>query len=241
MRIILVSALLSFAVGACGSSGPLDPGSGDSAGSGTATLVVDGNASAHPSVANATQPSDFSTDFSVRITLNNVAITTGTVTMTSSSGDVPLTFRANANNGGHWEATGAGYDEVYQLDVVSGADAVHGVRVDGPGIHTFSAPMAGASVDSTVALPLAWNRSSTADAAVLRVSDGGDGVTIADTGNYMMAPASLKSSKDHAQPNTIQLTRTNRVTPAGAAGGSELSVSIENTIDVVAQINPNAP
>jgi len=41
--------------------------------------------------------------------------------------------------------------------------------------------------------------------------------------------------------NTIRLTRTNRVTLTGAAGGSDLSVSIENEIDTVAQINPNAP
>jgi hypothetical protein len=57
----------------------------------------------------------------------------------------------------------------------------------------------------------------------------------------MMAPASLRSSKDRSQANTIRLTRTNRVTPTGAAGGSELSVSIENEIDTVAQINPAAP
>ncbi|TMQ18398.1 MAG: hypothetical protein E6J91_07890 [Deltaproteobacteria bacterium] len=78
---------------------------------------------------------------------------------------------------------------------------------------------------------------------MLRVGDGrgGDGITIADTGSYMMASASLSSSKDRAQTNTIRLTRTNRVTPVGAAGGSQLSVSIVNSIDVVAQINPNAP
>ena len=127
--------------------------------------------------------------------------------------------------------------------MISGPDTVRGVRVDGPDIHTFSAPLAGAVVDSTVALPLAWKRRSPADAAVLRVGDGrgGDGITIADTGSYMMASASLSSSKDRAQTNTIRLTRTNRVTPVGAAGGSQLSVSIVNSIDVVAQINPNAP
>lgn len=243
MRNVILSASLCLVVGACGTSGALDPGSGDSTGSGTGTLVVNGSASAQPNVPNASQPSDFVTDFSVQITLNNVAITTGTVTMTSSSGVVMLTFHLNQGGVGRWEGTGAGYNEVYQLDVISGPDTVHGVRVDGPDIHTFSAPLAGAVVDSTVALPLAWKRNSPADAAVLRVGDGGGGggITIADTGSYMMAPASLSSSKDRAQTNTLRLTRTNRVTPAGGAGGSELSVSIENSIDVVAQINPNAP
>lgn len=249
MRNMLLSGSLCLVVGACGTSSPLDPGSGDSTGSGTGKLVVNGNATAQPNVPNATQPSDFVTDFSVQITLNNVVITTGTVTMTSSSGAVMLTFHPNQGGGGRWEGTGAGYDEVYQLDVISGPDTVRGVRVDGPDIHTFSAPLAGAVVDSTVALPLAWKRRSPADAAVLRVGGGGGGngpvgaiaITIADTGSYMIAWASLNSSKDRAQTNTIRLTRTNRVTPAGAAGGSELSVAIENSIDVVAQINPNAP
>ncbi|TMQ06044.1 MAG: hypothetical protein E6J90_47365 [Deltaproteobacteria bacterium] len=174
--------------------------------------MVNGNANAQPNVPNATQPSDFVTDFGVQMTLNNVVITTGTVTLTSSSGAVMLTFHPNQGGGGVWEGTGPGYDEVYQLDVISGPDTVRGVRVDGPD-------------------------------AVLRVGDGrgGDGITIADTGSYMMASASLSSSKDRAQTNTIRLTRTNRVTPVGAAGGSQLSVSIVNSIDVVAQINPNAP
>lgn len=240
--LVWVSVCLVGVVGACGTSSPFDPGSGDSTGSGTGTLVVNGNASAQPNVPSATGPSDFVTDFSVQMTLNNVVITTGTVTMTSSSGAVTLTFHPS-QSGGAWEGTAAGYDEVYQLDVISGPDTVRGVRVDGPDIHTFSAPLAGAVVDSSVALPLAWNRRSPADAAVLRVSDGhgGDGITIADTGSYMMASASLSSSKDRAQTNTIRLRRTNRVTPVGAAGGSQLSVSIENSLDVVAQINPNAP
>lgn len=243
MRKTLVAASLSFVVGACGSNSPLDPGAGDNAGTGTATLVVNGRANAQPRVPNATMPSDFDTEFSVSISLNNTPITTGTVTMTSTSGKVELTFNSNQGNVGRWQGAGAGYDEVYQLDVVSGPDNIKGVRVDGPDIHSFAAPLAGAVVDSTIALPLSWHRSQTADAAVLEVNGDafGNGITIADSGNYMMAAASLKSAKDKAQANTIRLTRTNRVMPTGAAGGSELSVSIENEIDVVAQINPNAP
>ena len=232
---------------ACGGS-PLDPGSGDSTGSGTATLVVNGSATARPQVPAAAAPSEFQTSFDVRITLANAEVTTGTVTITSATGKVPLAFNANGQNNGSWQGDAPNYDEVYQLDVVSGTDTVSGVRVDGPDIHTFSAPLAGASVDSTMAMPLAWTRNDTADAATLRVGDGGggggggggNGLTIVDTGTYSVAPGTLHSNKDQATTNTLRLTRTNRVTPTGAAGGSELSVSVENDIDVVALPNPNA-
>lgn len=239
MRTLLLAFVMTTG---CGSSNPLDPGAGDNAGTGTSTLVVNGAAIARPQIANAQSSTDFQTSFDVRITLNNAAVTTGTVTMTSASGEVPLVFNANGNNGGHWSADVAGYDEVYQLDVISGTDTVKAVRVDGPDIHTFATPTAGQVVDSTMPLALAWHRNDTADEAVLRVGDGGNnGLTITDAGSYSLAAGSLKSAKDKAEPNTLLLTRTNRVTPAGAAGGSELVVGVANTIDVVAQINPNAP
>ncbi len=234
MNYLLVSLSL---LGACGGNGTFDPGSGDDPGGGTQTLVVDGSATARPRVPNATQPADFDTEFSVRVTLNAQPVTTGTVVMTSAAGEVSLVFRPD--NNGSWEGIGAGYEEVYQLDVTSGADSVEGVRVDGPDIHTFSDPLAGAVVDSTLAMPLSWDRSDAADAAVLRAGDG-DGITITDTGDYVVAPATLKSKQDQPEPNTIRLTRTNRVAPAGAAPGSELGVSVTNEIQVVAQVNPNA-
>lgn len=245
MRKLPVAASLWFVIGACSSSSPFDPGSGDSPGTGTSTLVVNGSASAQPSVANATMPADFVTSFSVQITLANVPVTTGTVTMTSASGPVSLTFQPAQGTGGRWQASGAGYEQVYQLDVVSGADTVKGVRVDGPDIHTFASPTAGAVVDSSMALSLGWNRGASADAAVVRLGDGGsgsgNGITIPDSGSYTMAAASLKSSKDKPETSTIRLTRTNRVALAGAAAGSELAVSVANTLTVVAQPNPSAP
>jgi hypothetical protein len=237
MKAILASALFVFA--ACGGS-PLDPGAGDSPGSGTQTLNVNGSAHATPSVASASKSADFDTDFSVQLTLNNAAVTTGTVTMKSTHGTVMLTF--NQDNGGRWEGTAGGYDEVYQLDVVSGSDKISGVRVDGPDIHVITAPAPGASIDTTMPLMLKWSRETAADAAALNGGDQGiDGLTITDTGNYSMAPNFLRADKLAARTDTIRLTRTNRIEPAGAVAGSNFEVSISNEIDVVALANPNAP
>lgn len=231
--------VLGLGLTACGGS-DLDPGAGDSAGTGTATLVVDGSVSANPRLTNAQAPGDFDTELSVRVSLNNAPVTTGVVTLTSASGTVTLTFQP-AGNGqdNRWRGSAPGYDEVYILDVDSGADNVHDVRVDGPDIHTFQTPTAGATVDATMPLDVKWSRDDEADSTEIDTEEL-DHVAITDSGDYALTANALKSKKDQAQENRITVTRTNRVTPRGAAGGSELSVSVENRIDVVAMPNPLA-
>lgn len=224
-------ALLLFA--AC-SHDPLEPGAGSDPGTGTNTLLVEGGASAEPHVPNARNPADFSTDFSVRIQLNGQDVTTGTVTMQSQVLTVNLTYNAGENR---WQGTAAGYDEVYRLDVVSGADAVHGVVVDGPDIHFITAPLAGASLDSTVANDVKWDRGEGAQLCSIRTNRI-DRLTIADNGLYSMPPGSLEASKDATKENDIEIRRSNNVVPAGAIGGSMMTVSIRNDVTVLALPNP---
>ena len=235
MKHSLLTSLVLFA--ACGGS-PLDPGAGNSAGTGTSTLLVTGSATATPRIPNAQQASDFDTAFSVRIQLANAPVTTGTVTMTSSRGATPLTFTSVGNDAGHWTGDASGYDEVYQLDVTSGADKVSGVIVDGPDIHVITAPTAGAAVDSTMPFTATWDRAATADVARFDMGEV-DAIVVPDTGSYSVAAGTLKASKDKAEPNTIRLTRENRISPAGATTGSQLTVGVENEIDVVAALCPS--
>jgi hypothetical protein len=223
-------------VAACGGGSVLDPGAGDDPGGGTNTLFVNGDVSAHPRITNARSDVDFDTSISVRVMLNQQAVTGGTVTVTSSSGEFPLAYRPQENR---WEGTIAGYDEVYILDVESGADKVTGVRVDGPDLHYFEKPIAGATVDSRMPLDVAWNADQTADSASIDAEEI-DTIGIPDTGKYVLAAGALKSDKDTARTNRVRLTRANRVTPKGAVGGSEVSVEVENSIEVVAMPNPGA-
>ena len=225
-----IFASLSLALVACGGS-PLDAGSGDSAGSGTQTLTVEGSAIAHPNVANSGTPTDFTTDFSIHVQLGQTNVTTGTVTLTSKYSTVNLTL----NNNNRWEGAANGYDEVYQLDVTSGPDTIAGVRVDGPDIHTISAPTAGASIDSSIVNMLTWNREITADTVRLRVTDGGNDLTIADSGTFSIPATTFRAERDKTRAATIQLTRSNQISPAGAAAGSTFSVGIEQELDVVVQ------
>jgi hypothetical protein len=231
-RLVLIgfSCLL---IAACGGSA-LDPGAGDDPGTGTSTLAVNGEIEARPRVVNARDTGDFDTHLSVRVELNGQLVTTGTVTVTSRNAMTPLSFHGD---NGKWDAVAAGYDEVYQLDVESGEHLVQGVRVDGPDIHAFTAPLTGATLDSTIATRIDWSAEQEATSATID-ADEIDRIAIPDTGTYMLAAGALKADRETARPNTIELVRMNRVTPAGAAGGSELSVSVENHIDVVVQPNP---
>jgi hypothetical protein len=222
-------------VAACGGGSDLDPGSGDDPGGGTQTLFVDGSLVAKPRIANAQRAADFDTSLSVRIlTATQQVVSTGVVTVTSSSGSFDLLFRSDENR---WEGTAPGYDEVYVLDIESGADVVEGVRVDGPDIHAFTKPTMGATVDSRMILEVAWDSDQEADTAGLDAEEI-DEIAIPDTGVYMLAAGSLKADQDQARENRIELERRDRVTPAGALPGSELEVGVENFIQVIAQPDP---
>lgn len=235
-RTFVLGLLTTGALAACGGTdSAFEPGAGNDTGAGTGTLRIEGSISADSNRPNAELAADFTTEFRIRIQLNGVNVTTGEVTVTSASGTYPLTYDTQNNN--DWVGSAPGYDEVYGLDVVSGADEVTGVRVDGPDIHTFAAPLMGATVDSAVALDLAWDRRQAADTASLDVPEL-DTIAITDTGTYALSAGALKASRDQAETNELRLRRANRVIPTGAVTGSEVSVSVRNEIDVVAQPNP---
>lgn len=239
MKLYITSlALLSVPLIAC-SSDPLEPGSGDQAGAGTKTLVIEGSANAEPKVSNAKIATDFGTDFSVRISLNGTPVTTGAeVTIQSLNSKFTLTFNSNGN--GRWEGSAPSYDESYRLDVVSGNDKVTGVIVDGPDIHQITAPAPGASLDSTLPIDVKWDRGDTADICTLDVGHI-DRLTIPDNGKYTLPANSLDAEKDKTKENQITIRRSNHVTPAGATGDSTFTVSVSNNIDVLALANPNLP
>lgn len=236
MKSISLASTVLLALAACGGS-ELDPGSGDDPGSGTSTLQVNGSVRAQPRLTNARNAGEFNTEITVRLQLNGQDVTTGSVMMTSSSGTVVLAY--STEGGGRWRGNGVGYDEVYVLDVDSGPDNVHDVRVDGPSIHTFNEPQAGANVDATMPLMVKWSKNG-ADSASID-AENLDRVSIDDSGSYMLAANALKSEKDKPKENQISIARTNRIVPAGATAGSELAVTIENDLTVIAMPNPTAP
>jgi hypothetical protein len=232
MQTNFVSTVLVLGLAACGGS-DLDPGAGNDPGTGTGTLAIEGSVQASSRMLNARTSAEFDTEFTVRVSLNDQTVTTGTVTVTSASGTIPLTYTTD----GRWTGRAASYEEVYILDVESGPDNVAGVRVDGPDIHVFSAPTAGAIVDPTMPLMVRWNRDDTADTARIR-AENVDSIEIPDSGSYALAAGSLKADTAEARQHMLRLTRTNSVVPAGTTAGSIWNVRIENEINVVTAAQP---
>lgn len=233
MQHYFVSTILLVA--AC-SNNDLEPGSGDDPGHGTSTLAVEANVSAEARVENARSNGEFDTEMTVRITKNGVDVTTGSVTMTSAGGTVTLVFDTTEQRN-RWRGIAAGYEEVYVLDIESGDDNLLGVRVDGPDIHTFTSPAPRAEVDSTVALPVTWSRDDQADSASIRAKET-DAISMPDAGSYMLAAGSLKAKRDGTEENELQIRRTNRITPEGAAGGSVMEITVDNRMTILAAPNP---
>jgi len=212
---------------ACGNSA-LEPGAGSDPGTGTQTLVVDGFAYASPREAAAQTSADFDTRFTVRVSLNDQLVTSGSVTVTSATGKVSLTY----GDDHRWEATARGYDEVYVLDVVLGSDRAEAVRVDGPDVHVFTEPAENASIDATIPLVVGWKATERAELATLQI-ESGPVIPIADDGVVTLPAGALGTDRVQARHHTLHLARGNAVTPNGTAPGSSWSVSIENTLDVV--------
>lgn len=232
-RTIALVSCAAWSVGGsigCASNG-LDPGAGDAAGTGTGTLSIEGEVYASPRQSGAQAAGDFDVDFAVRVLLNNQTVTTGTVTVTSSSGKVPLTFHADPSGVG-WSASVDTYDEVYVLDVVSGDDKAEGIRIDGPDIQTFTQPQEGATVDASMPLAIKWLRNRAASQTTLR-ADANPPLEIDDTGSFTLPPGSLRADRQQARRHTLRLVRTNSVTPAGAVDGSTWSATVENDVDVI--------
>lgn len=219
---------------ACGSDGDLDPGAGDDPGEGSTTLLVDADVVASPVVPNATNPGDFLTTFRVRLERNGLQVTAGLVSIESSQGVVMLTYSGEGNR---WVGSQNGYSEVYRLAAKADVDYVDGVKVDGPSVHAFTAPLPGATVDTRLPVMVTWTKSGTAETARLD-TDKLDELVIPDSGSYSIPPGGFKSKSDEVEQERIRLDRSQRVTPLGAVAGSELRVTVRNEISVVVAATP---
>ncbi len=236
MRLFLASIVT---LAAC-SHNALDPGAGSDPGSGTGTLTVMGGATASPNVPNSKIDTDFTTEFNIELSLGATPVTTGTVTVRSLSGLTTLTYDTNAGQQGRWRGMAANYDEVYELNVVSGTDKISSVYVDGPDIHTFTLPTLGATVDPSIANNTKWARAAAAQQARISFGDQ-DGIAIDDTGIYSIPMYAIPYEKDQTKTDTIRLTRTNQIAPKGAVAGSTFSVSVAQELDIIAAACPNCP
>lgn len=221
-------ALASLLCAACASEGgAFLPG--DDPGTGTGTLKVTATALATPRFPNAGDGDAFDTAFRVKLERGTTRVTEGTVTVGSIAGTFLLTL--DTREGGLWLGAQPGYHEIYTLDVASGADAIVDLRIDGPDLHTFSAPLPAATVDATVPLAVTWARVDTAPMAALATTLADDDVP--DTGAFTLEAGALASAADRPVDEELRLDRTSAVVPAGAVTGSSWSMTVRNTVKIV--------
>jgi hypothetical protein len=104
--------------------------------------------------------------------------------------------------------------------------------IDGPDIHVITAPAEGSAVDATKPTLVTWTRVAAANTASIRARAMGSAMTIPDTGSDTLPIGSFVGGANAGSDARIDLTRTNLVTPSGAAAGSRASVSVVNYVDV---------
>lgn len=116
----------------------------------------------------------------------------------------------------------------YRLDVVWGADNVHGVVVGGIAAHQILSPRANTTVTANQPLTVTWSRPSEAAGADLETRDFSVG-GIADAGSYTIPAAANPARTDQR----IRVWRFNQVDIAGGLFGSRLKLKVRNTVEPV--------
>lgn len=224
---ISIAICLAATAAACGGDGLIP---GDNPGTGTSTLLVNGDIRANPLVPNASRAGDFTTEFEVDVTKGGAAVAIDSIVVTSDAGDV--TLQAEGALRIRWRGAQAGYHEIYRLTIEAGADNVRDVQVDGPALHYFTAPLPGATVDATMPLVVKWDSDEEATIATIDTKEL-DSVAIGDTGTYTIPVGGLKSKATETESEELRLDRAERITPAGAVVGSDMRVMVRNQIDLV--------
>jgi len=204
MKRILV--LATAMVAACGGSS----GNHNQPGSGSSTLLVTGTVTVTVSTTSPT------TNYSVNVKDGAGANVTGaTVTV----GDVALT---DAGSGNYTASKTAYPSGDLSLSVVKGTDKVEGVVLANPGAHAINAPVGGTPVTANAILHVSWTTPTVAKAATVRMGSGGFTNTGPDTGAYDIPATNVTTRASQS----VTVTRTNEVSPAGGLPGSLMKVTV---------------
>jgi hypothetical protein len=116
----------------------------------------------------------------------------------------------------------------YRLDVTRGTDNVQGVVVGGMSTHRILRPRADTTITANQPFTITWTRPSEAVAADLETRDFSIDA-ISDAGTFTISAVDNPARPDQR----IRLWRYNQVTIAGGLAGSQLRLSIRNTVEPV--------
>lgn len=227
LKTISAAALAILVVAACGTStGPSR--SQESPGTGTSTLRVVANIDANDDPASGA----FSTVYfvSVRdgagfpvsgatVTISNPSLAGGKIILSETfpgSGDYQLIGTTFPNG-------------AFGLDVVQGANNVHGVTVGRPTVHTITTPVKNATVAAEQPLLVRWTVGTPAKSARIDTKNFGP-ITFPDTGAYQIPGGVANPARTDQR---IRVFRFNEVVIAGGLPGSAMRVTVRRTVEPI--------
>ena len=207
-RILVFAAAIIAACG--GSSG----GAGhNNAGSGSSTLLVTGTVTVTVSSTSPTANYALNVKDGAGANVTGATVTVGGLALTDAGSGNYTSSQTTYPNGD------------LSVSVVKGTDKVEGVVLGNPGAHTINAPVAGTPVTANAALHVTWTTPEAAKAATVRMGSGGFSNTGPDDGAYDIPAASVTARASQ----TVTVTRTNEVSPAGGLPGSLLKITVSST------------
>jgi hypothetical protein len=231
MKRILTLAAAAAAL-ACGSNNTNNAAvSRNNPGTGTSTLLVQGDINATQTTGTTPAPAP-QTTFSVTVKDGSGANISGaTVTVLNSSVPDGVVNLVEAPAGsGRYSATVASYPTGdFHMNVVKGTDSVQGVVVGGPGMAAINAPVVSSTGTTTVTanqdLAVSWTTPAVGKQVTVSTRD--TSFTGPDLGAYTIVAAQNPARLNQR----LRVDRFNEVEAAGGLVGSRLSVMYRVAID----------
>jgi hypothetical protein len=194
----------------------------NSAGTGSSTLLVQGDITA--STVNGAPLTTFSvtvrdgagaTVAGATVTVSNPSLTGGSITLA----------QAVAGTGPYVNSVASFPSGDFRLDVVKGTDNVQGVVVGGVGMHTINAPAVNTTVSANTDLPVTWTTPAVAKSFTISTRD------MAFSGPDLGAYTILAAQNPARVNQRVRVDRVNEVEAAGALFGSRWRVTYTASVD----------
>ncbi len=223
-------ALVFYSCG--GSTGPYQASIYNNPGTGTSTLLVTADITANN---NANAIGGFSIDYNVVVQDSMKNPIDSAIVTIQNAGVGPLVLpETRLPNGGNrgsgtYRLNGAVFPNGdFQLDVVKGANNIHGVVLGGPMLFSILFPLQNDTLPADSAVTVRWSVPVTAKSAIVETRDFGP-QTVADSGAFQI----LGTDNPARGNQRVRVTRSNDVDIAGGLAGSRMRVNMRITVEPI--------
>lgn len=200
----------------------------NNAGTGSNTLKVEAVILAKENYSSAKNPEEFTTEIVIKIMdIQNQGIQDATVIVNAGGKEIIV---PHDKNGVYRAGSIVGYDRVYSMDITRGSDSVEGVTVTGPEIHSIkigNPADTATTVKASSPVTVLWSPYGYATGVEIETKNYKENV--ADSGTYTIPVGNFVAGG----VDYIRITREKSLNPAGALGGSIVTVKIRNRLEPI--------